>query len=44
MASAIALIDKVPSTVFNAVVAIVFAPMLANVIRAGLKKNRLTLD
>ena len=44
MASAIALIDKVPSTVFNAVVAILFAPMLANAIRTGLKKNHLSLD
>lgn len=44
MASAIALIDKIPSTVFNAIVAILFAPMLANAIRAGLKKNHLSLD
>lgn len=44
MASAIALLDKVPSTVFNAVVAIIFAPILANAIRAGLKKNHLTLE
>ena len=44
MASAIALIDKLPPTVFNAVVAILFAPMLANAIRTGLKKNHLTLD
>ena len=44
MASAIALIDKVPPTVFNAVVAILFAPMLANAIRTGLKKNHLSLD
>ena len=44
MASAIALIDKVPSTIFNAIVAILFAPMLANAIRTGLKKNHLSLD
>ena len=37
MAAAIAVLDKVPSTVFNAIVAILFAPMLANAIRAGLK-------
>lgn len=44
MAAAIAVLDKVPSTVFNAVVAILFAPILANAIRAGLKKNHLSLD
>lgn len=44
MAAAIAVLDKVPSTVFNAIVAILFAPMLANAIHAGLKKNHLTLE
>lgn len=44
MASAIALLDKIPATVFNAIVAIIFAPILANAIRAGLKKNHLSLD
>jgi len=44
IAAAIAVLDKVPSTVFNAVVAILFAPILANAIRAGLKKNHLSLD
>lgn len=44
MASAIALLDKVPATIFNAVVAIIFAPMLAGAIRTALKKNHLTLD
>lgn len=44
VASAIALLDKVPATVFNAVVAILFAPMLASAIRTALKKNHLTLD
>lgn len=44
MASAIALLDKVPATIFNAVVAIIFAPMLAAAIRTALKKNHLTLD
>ena len=40
----IAVADKLPATVFNAVVAIVFAPMLAVAIRKALKKNRLTLN
>ena len=40
----IAVVDKLPATVFNAVVAILFAPMLAAAIRTGLKKNRLSLD
>lgn len=44
VASAIALLDKIPATIFNAVVAILFAPMLASAIRTGLKKNHLTLD
>ena len=35
---------KVPATIFNAVVAIIFAPILAVSIRKALKKNRLTLD
>ena len=43
-ASAIALIDKVPATVFNAVVAILFAPMLAAAIRKALEKNHLSLN
>ena len=40
----IAVMDKLPATVFNAVVAILFAPMLAAAIRTGLKKNHLSLD
>ena len=40
----IAVLDKIPATVFNAVVAIVFAPMLAAAIQTALKKNHLTLD
>lgn len=40
----IAVLDKIPATVFNAVVAIVFAPMLAAAIRTALKKNHLSLD
>ena len=40
----IAVIDKLPATVFNAAVAILFAPMLAAAIRRGLKQNHLSLD
>ena len=43
-ASALALVEKVPPTVFNAIVAILFAPMLANAIRKALARNHLTLD
>ena len=43
-ASALALLEKVPPTIFNAVVAILFAPMLANAIHRALERNRLTLD
>ncbi len=35
---------KVPATIFNAAVAIVFAPILAVAIRKALERNRLTLD
>ena len=40
----IAVIGKVPATVFNAAVAVVFAPILAVAIRKALEKNRLTLN
>ena len=40
----ITVVEKMPATVFNAVVAIVFAPMLAVAIRKGLQKNHLSLD
>ena len=40
----ITVIEKMPATVFNATVAVIFAPMLAVTIRTALKKNRLTLD
>lgn len=40
----IAVLDKLPATVFNAVVAILFAPMLASAIRTGLQKNHLSLE
>lgn len=43
-AAALTVITKLPATTFNAVVAIVFAPMLAISIRTALEKNRLTLD
>ena len=43
-AAAIALLEKIPATTFNAIVAIVFAPMLASAIRTALKKNHLSLD
>ena len=36
--------EKMPATVFNAAVAIVFAPMLAVPIRTALKRNHLTLE
>jgi len=35
--------SKIPATVFNAVVAIIFAPILAVAIRKALEKNHLTL-
>lgn len=44
VASAIALLDKVPATIFNAVVAVIFAPILASAIRTALKKNHITLE
>lgn len=44
VASAIALLEKVPATVFNAIVAVIFAPILAKAIRTGLERNHLTLD
>ncbi len=37
-------LGKFPATIFNAVVAVIFAPMLAKAIHTGLKKNHLTLD
>ena len=43
-AAGLAVVEKLPSTVFNAAIAIVCAPMLAIAIRSGLQKNRLTLD
>ena len=43
-ASAIALLDKVPATAFNAIVAIIFAPLLAKAILAALERNRINLN
>ncbi len=43
-AAALTLLDKLPATIFNAAVAIIFAPLLAVSIRTALEKNRLTLD
>ena len=40
----LAVIGKLPATIFNAVVAVVFAPILAVAIRTALKKNHLTLE
>lgn len=37
-------IEKLPATIFNAAVAIIFAPILATAIRTALKKNHLTLE
>ena len=43
-AAMLAVAGKVPATIFNAVVAIIFAPILAVAIRKALEKNRLTLN
>ena len=43
-AAMIAVAGKVPATIFNAVVAIIFAPILAVAIRKALEKNHLCLD
>ena len=42
-AAMIAVASKIPATVFNAVVAIIFAPVLAIAIRKALERNHLTL-
>ncbi|MBQ2927831.1 MAG: ECF transporter S component [Oscillospiraceae bacterium] len=42
-AALISMFGKIPATVFNAVVAIIFAPILAVSIRKALEKNQLTL-
>ncbi len=42
-AALLSVIGKLPATTFNAVVAIIFAPILAVAIRKALEKNHLTL-
>ena len=37
-------ISKLPATIFNATVAIVFAPVLASAIRKALRRSHLQLD
>lgn len=43
-AAMIEVASKLPATVFNAAVAVIFAPILAVAIRKALEKNRLTLE
>ncbi len=43
-AAALTLLSKLPATVFNAAVAVIFAPVLALAIRKALAENRLTLN
>lgn len=43
-AAMVAVVAKIPATVFNAAVAIIFAPILALAIRKALKKNHLSLN
>ncbi len=43
-AALVALVGKLPATIFNAVVAIICAPVLAVAIRKALEKNHLSLD
>ena len=43
-AAMLAVVTKIPATVFNAVIAIIFAPILAVAIRTALVKNHLTLE
>ena len=43
-AALLAVVTKIPATVFNAAVAVIFAPILAVAIRKALEKNRLTLE
>ena len=43
-AALLTVIAKLPATAFNAVVAIIFAPILAVAIRKALEKNHLTLE
>lgn len=43
-AALITVVGKLPATIFNAVVAVIFAPVLAIAIRKALEKNHLTLE
>ena len=43
-ASFISVLGKLPATVFNAAVALIFTPILSAAIQHALKKNHLTLD
>lgn len=43
-AAMVTVIEKLPATVFNAVIAVVFAPLLAVAIRNGLRANDLKLE
>ena len=43
-AALVGVVERIPATVFNAVVAIVFAPVLALAIRNGLKRSHISLD
>lgn len=43
-AALLTVVGKLPATIFNAVVAIIFAPILAVAIRKALDKSHLTLD
>lgn len=44
VAAAIVVLEKLPATIFNVAVAMIFAPVLAISIRTALAKNHLTLD
>lgn len=43
-AALIAVIGKIPATIFNAAVAVIFAPILGTAIRKGLERNHLHLN
>ena len=43
-AAMVGVVERLPATIFNAVVAVLFAPILAVAIRTALKRNHLSLD
>ena len=43
-AALLTVVGKLPATVFNAAVAVIFAPILAIAIRKALEENHLTLE